>query len=523
MGKGVIISGGTDGQYNVELTLSRDRVDEVIVVIDAQIVILTAKIDAMEEGDAKELEKLRRNSYEKQKEYLEDNMPDGPTLSAWCGDLTEDLSGNVGTIEVPGEVGTVLIQPGYDGNAVYNTERDGQLQPSVSGTPESVYYNLAMLPGWQKWMPTYRFGTISNIDKDLDTCDVTLEAATSSQQDLDVNQEEILTGISIEYMSCNATAFKDEDSVLVKFDGQEWDGAKIIGFKDNPAVCGFQFKLIRGDDTLITELSGLLIYFKVYNSSEELLAITTPEYNAETEYWSFSIDNPEDVDPDGYWVDYLCEDGILTQYPTKYKAADKRQPGDLIIIDEYEDTIPFWKIEDYVDTEDYAGQCSGSLSSIVYLIFYDENWVRSRILKTSVSYRVTYSVDSTTNVRLVDQHETTWCNPGSGYDNIPDCSKALTVCTNSPANGIVRAVGGDIDEVNPYNGSDSDDVVIDTYTEVEHNITLSYIGLDTFDIDCYDCTTIGPDCSAVLSSFTTTYRLSGQYKSGLSIGYEYDY
>lgn len=238
MGKGSIISGGEEGLYNVKLNLSRDRIDNTIAIIDTQIETLTTKINAMEEGDEKELEKLRRAAYQKRKDYFLKYMPEDPTVSAWCGDLTEDLSGNVGTIEIPGERNIVQIQPGYEDNAIYNTVRDGQLQPAVAGTPESVFYNLAMLPGWQKWMPTYRHGIISNINTDNDTCDVTLDVVESSQQGLVVIPfERKLLNVPIEYMNCNSTAFKDSDSVLVKFEGQEWSGAKVVGFTDKPKSC----------------------------------------------------------------------------------------------------------------------------------------------------------------------------------------------------------------------------------------------------------------------------------------------
>jgi len=241
MGKGVIKSGGENGLYNVKLTFNRDRVNNLISIMDTQITALNAEIDMMEAGDAKELKKLQRNSYQKKKEYLQNNMPEDPTVSAWCADFTEDMSGTVGTVEIPGERGVLQIQPGYESNAAYNTTRDGQLQLPVAGTPESVFYNLAMLPGWQKWMPTYRYGIISNIDTDNDTCNVTLDKVESSQQNLDINQINKLTGVAIEYMSCNAVAFEDGDSVLVEFASQDWAGAKVVGFKDNPVACEYEF------------------------------------------------------------------------------------------------------------------------------------------------------------------------------------------------------------------------------------------------------------------------------------------
>jgi hypothetical protein len=250
MGKGVIKSGGTGGQYQVELTLSRDRIALRISRMTAQIVqieililsvnaeiattnseistlkynILVWKAETDPEKKAKAdsdiltamksleqkynilrsqqgkraLLELKKTALERRIAYLSLTMPGDETVSAWCGDLTEDLSGNVGTIEVSGERGTVYIRPGFNGGAVYDEERDGQLQPSIAGTPESVFYNLALLPGWQKWMPTYRSGVISSISGDI--CDVDLDAALSSIKAMNVNQSASLTGVPIVYM-----------------------------------------------------------------------------------------------------------------------------------------------------------------------------------------------------------------------------------------------------------------------------------------------------------------------------------
>ena len=49
--------------------------------------------------------------------------------SAYCADHTEDLSGDVGVIEIAGDIDKgVNIQPGYEGNAVYDAARDGELK-----------------------------------------------------------------------------------------------------------------------------------------------------------------------------------------------------------------------------------------------------------------------------------------------------------------------------------------------------------------------------------------------------------
>ncbi|MBN1548468.1 MAG: hypothetical protein JW902_17595 [Syntrophaceae bacterium] len=161
--------------------------------------------------------------------------PENPVLSAWCADLTENQTGTVGTIELPGERGTFLIQPGHNGNAVYSSTRDGILAPGSSLSPAGAFYNLAMKPGWQKWKPTYRFGTITAIEDD--TCSVSLEGASNSETGLGVNQSGSLSDVSISYMQCNGTAFEKGDEVVIEFQGQGWRSPRVIGFRENPKPC----------------------------------------------------------------------------------------------------------------------------------------------------------------------------------------------------------------------------------------------------------------------------------------------
>jgi hypothetical protein len=127
-------------------------------------------------------------------------------------------------------------------------------------TPAAAFYNLAMLPGWQKWKPTYRYGTITAIDGD--TATLTLEAVTSTQQSLGVNQTSTLTNVPIEYMSCNGAAFEVGDEVLVKFTGQDWASPKIIGFKDNPVACEIPFYIRVKFNGVVPEIGGERIYFE---------------------------------------------------------------------------------------------------------------------------------------------------------------------------------------------------------------------------------------------------------------------
>lgn len=192
MGKGTILNDFEDGSYSVKLIYAgRERVEGWISEVDAKITALQAKIAELPEGNDKIYAQLLLTSYQKRKRYLQDNMPaDRVEALMWCADKTTGMTGDVGTIEIPGELTDgINIQPGYDDQSTYDKTRDGQLLPAVACSPESAYFNRSLLPGWQKWKPTYRYATIvpDSINFEDDTCDLCLIRAFSSQQRLNVN------------------------------------------------------------------------------------------------------------------------------------------------------------------------------------------------------------------------------------------------------------------------------------------------------------------------------------------------
>ena len=197
MGKGNIQINRGSGRYSITVIYGqRDRVNERIDEINAQITYVDQKISGLPEGDEKNRYLLQKLSLEKELFTLQKYMPEDRFLSAiWCVDKSEDLSGDVGLIEVPAEwdrknITLIMIRPGYFDNAVYNDNRDKILVPQIAQSTAQWFYNRAVLPGSEKWQPRYRFGTIVNdsIDFDADTCSVCLDPTYSSQQNLDVNQ-----------------------------------------------------------------------------------------------------------------------------------------------------------------------------------------------------------------------------------------------------------------------------------------------------------------------------------------------
>lgn len=294
MGRATIVSGGTDGRYTIDL-------DYGVAQRDARVAKLTATINELEDRklwqqgqvdgfqggleslqpefdalvheyvalanavpqnraamDAKKTQ-IDKKTAEiiKQQAWLDSAKADlgmtearikAATLErgaiqtaevseqrqAWCADLTETATGPVATLEIPGESALILIQPG----APEPTAIHGALAAREIQSPEQVYWNAAVLPGWQKFLPTYRWGTITALNQSTDKCDLELAPAQSSAQQLNVNPTATLQNVTIRYMECNSGVFNVGDRVVVQFEGNDWARPVVVGFVDNPRACG---------------------------------------------------------------------------------------------------------------------------------------------------------------------------------------------------------------------------------------------------------------------------------------------
>ncbi len=196
-------------------------------------------------------QRAQKTSKQKRIETLKKNLPENKQVEAWCADCSTDLSGEVGTIE--SVTGDVIIQPGYEGNAEYDSKRDGQLTQIMSQTPAGAFYNAAMRPGWQKWKPLYRTARITSIDKGNDTCSLILEPQgtenvaqsgnvyISELQDLIIDHRIFWDLVPIDYMYCNASSFEVDDLVVVLFENQKYSNPKVIGFVSEPFCRGGQW------------------------------------------------------------------------------------------------------------------------------------------------------------------------------------------------------------------------------------------------------------------------------------------
>jgi hypothetical protein len=346
VGKGTIVSGGTDGLYTVDFDYGSTRVDQLIdyfqtVIDDLETTIteaeseestasialaaaqsaLNAKITTYADDDSKDNKQAVEDATEGvaeqailkdkarikiatlryQKMALESRLASLQKIDTteradvWCVDLTEDGSGAVGTIEINGEGPAKMLVPG----CAAPEASDGIMTARGAQTPEQLFLNAAILPGWQKFSPTYRTGTISNIDYDADTCSVTLDAANSTAQNLGINQSSLLENVDVEYMSCNAGAFEDGDKVVVKFIGQSWSTPKVIGFVSNPKACGpakIAFYVDNDTDLTYDTGFGTPVYVGDRVGSEvttyPLTGLTRASYAAGTTRYNFGSSSP---------------------------------------------------------------------------------------------------------------------------------------------------------------------------------------------------------------------------------------
>jgi hypothetical protein len=240
MGKALIIKNEGDGLYRVELQLDTLRAEGAIKTLEERITALTTK------SPLTPTELAALAAYKNRLKMLTDNLPNNEEAELWCVDLSDDLEGYVGTLEIAGErprfgqPANMLIHANSlesdEGSATFRSERDGMIQPVLASGPQAWFANACRLPGWQKWLARFRLGTITKKPA-ADTAHVELDAALSSARGYDVNQTETLQNVPIRYMNCNGAVFEVGDRIVIEFINRDWETPQIIGFTDNPRAC----------------------------------------------------------------------------------------------------------------------------------------------------------------------------------------------------------------------------------------------------------------------------------------------
>jgi hypothetical protein len=196
MARATIIEDLGSGQYRIERKWSgRDQIQEKIDAYNEEITKLQATYDSMPQTTTDELfqkniVKLQIASLQSKVTYLTNNFPVDKIVTAWCADYTENLSGDVGTIDIAGEyTADVNIRPGMISSNAYSGSRDGELYPAIALGPWTSLLNQMIYPGWQKFKPLHRYAIIieGTIDRDANTCAVAVQP-TFSLMNYNVNK-----------------------------------------------------------------------------------------------------------------------------------------------------------------------------------------------------------------------------------------------------------------------------------------------------------------------------------------------
>lgn len=202
-------------------------------------------------------------------------------LDAWTADYSTalDPGDEVGVAAIDNAPGAYVIFPQY-ADAVadlgiappWNGARDGQLTPIWSMSAAGSFVNYALYPAFQKWMPTYRVGTVTGepagglvpvvLDDSHSIVDYETGYHKVGAMPTGPNDGAVLW-IEARYMTCNASVFEDGDRVLVmsvpnatavgqmprayiapnNADGEPWQvcfdpsNLRVIGFESHPKVC----------------------------------------------------------------------------------------------------------------------------------------------------------------------------------------------------------------------------------------------------------------------------------------------
>jgi len=354
MGRATILSGGADGLYMARLDFGVTERDARVVALTTRIGELTAQIAAWQEtldafkvaeeapaaaavdaaiaeyvaaaaaGASSDVLKIKAAAHGKALQALFDVRARYALLAlqlndmtldraqaqrdraaletfvleqerlVWCADVTEDATGDRATIEIPGEYGNdermLVIAPG----APVPTADHGQLVAREMQSGPQAYFNAAILPGWQRHMPTYRAGTLTAVNRVANTADVDLDDMRSSAQALNINAAPTLSGVPIEYMTCNAAAFEVGDRVIVELQDRQWDQPRIIGFIDNPRRCDRIVLTRRCSNVVETDLGPVGIPFE-----SEWMAFNAADGTV-THWGSRAVD--AFTDPTHYWA-----------------------------------------------------------------------------------------------------------------------------------------------------------------------------------------------------------------------------
>ncbi|MCW7755450.1 transglutaminase-like cysteine peptidase, partial [Desulfobotulus sp. H1] len=147
----------------------------------------------------------------------------------WCADYSDELEGRVGLAAIAGNPATVLIAPG-------GKDTDTHLLMTSTMPRHMAAWHQITEPAMEKWRPTFRTGTITDLDRETGLARIAVDDARSRlRPDISQNTEDVLEAVPVSYMACDHRVFREGDRVLIRWVEKR---PVVVGFVENPRPCG---------------------------------------------------------------------------------------------------------------------------------------------------------------------------------------------------------------------------------------------------------------------------------------------
>lgn len=273
----------------------------------------------------KEVERINLEHYQREDrgrklELLQQQVQND--VWAWCVVYKEDLQvgSEVATAEVPGWLGA-----GADATTTFGvrgpppeeeyayTERpinilpaslltdDGKLRFAETLSDSMVFYNAAMEPGWLKWMPAYRYATITSKADDALIFDLLLDdtkarAPRDNNDQLAIDDDSTVIDVPFHVLgAADGTELLDVNmDVLVGYGSQDRALPKVLGWRREPLKFWQYYNGLFSVENYFTYnvvyTTGLVDYstksYQFARKPEQLLSYTYSDWEESTNFTS---------------------------------------------------------------------------------------------------------------------------------------------------------------------------------------------------------------------------------------------
>ena len=240
----------------------------------------------------------------------------------------------------------------------------------------------------------YVLGVIVSINYAEDTCSVRIGSKTYDEAPILYHCSAASAARDNGAITGGSAAFYVDDEVIVLKD-LELDEVIVIAHRGAKRHCGFAIRLTRDDGHIVA--GSEYNYFYVCDST--LTAVwMTKTYDEKTQHFILSFPAGHITDENGYFVFATVDDSITTQFPYRYKTADRYSADDLLKPGVYEMAVPYWSIGKYEYSPSLGSLACPQVDEVAITdsyLYTINGCTRKRTIYSSVPYRATYRTGTT--------------------------------------------------------------------------------------------------------------------------------